>query len=147
MTPEQEREAEEAERREDAYAFLYALVGASTAEEAANIWERNPEARVSAHDAIARLRAARSRENDRAGVGVAIKPLEWHGVTARSIAGVYTLEVFDKGVIWSCDGIRRNLFHPCENTIEAKAAAQADYEARIRSALLPTPPSNPGDAK
>lgn len=77
----------------------------------------------------------RNDETERAVRAVKVKPLDWqheeHGdATAQSIVGTYFA---DANGCWSLGGGR-----PLTTTgaLEAaKAAAQADYEQRIRSAL------------
>ncbi|MCW0979359.1 hypothetical protein OK142_00930 [Agrobacterium sp. BT-220-3] len=79
---------------------------------------------------------------------VAVEALEWKDVPDTSgewvaavgaMGNAYRCEVFstesgNKWRVWS-DAIRADLPTPFEALEEAKAAAQADYEARIRSAL------------
>ncbi|MCD1266904.1 hypothetical protein B5M44_22015 [Shinella sumterensis] len=84
--------------------------------------------------ASAALTAALS-DQERA-VEVAIKPLDWHAEppyhVARMFGNVYAVEAWDGGVTLSGIGGRRDF----KTVSEAKAAAQADYEQRIRSALV-----------
>jgi hypothetical protein len=68
---------------------------------------------------------------------IKVKPLEWRPEppyhVARVFGNVYAVEAWDGGATLSGVGGRRDF-----NTLsEAKAAAQADYEARILSALAP----------
>ena len=75
--------------------------------------------------------------------GPAVKKLEWREAPGQM---AHTSEPFpyfkyvivddDRGVDWSIGG---DGWNPVENVEAAKAAAQADYEARILSALTPTP--------
>jgi len=68
---------------------------------------------------------------------IAVKPLEWvvpksgYGQEAYSILGKYWVL---HGQFWSpgC-----TVSKPCRDDAAAKAAAQADFESRIRSALVP----------
>jgi len=80
--------------------------------------------------------------------GPKVKPLEWHWdppySTARAICGHYAVERWeDYAGLFHFDLIgsfitKRDEF---STLAEAKSAAQADYEQRIRSALvLPAPP-------
>ena len=71
--------------------------------------------------------------------GVNVKPLDWgyrpfsaRQWAASSVAGDYFVGAVGEKAVWS-----RLLEpdRPCDTIEEAKAAAQADYEARIRSAL------------
>ncbi|TJU85604.1 MAG: hypothetical protein E5Y10_24605 [Mesorhizobium sp.] len=72
----------------------------------------------------------------------AVKGLEWRAIEgdlgahiADTVLGHYLVREFPMGYAWFFDG-----FGPCSfsETVEAaKAAAQADYEVRIRSALAP----------
>lgn len=90
------------------------------------------------------LEALSSRE---AGWQGKIKPLEWDDTTFGAISSAESYFVERSGAaIW----VRRGHFGTIQmpdgrarifkTAAEAKAAAQADYEARIRSALLPNPP-------
>ena len=78
---------------------------------------------------------------------IAIKPLEWHGSSADSPVGEYIARKdFDLGddAPWDLelDGLKiGGVFAALR---EAKAAAQADYEARILSALTPSPSAGAG---
>jgi hypothetical protein len=74
---------------------------------------------------------------------VRVKPLEWHDNRhAQSILGVYSINSWSSGAF---SILRPNKGYPDNNSFptvdEAKAAAQADYESRIFSAL-----SNPSAA-
>jgi hypothetical protein len=68
---------------------------------------------------------------------VRLKPLIWDklGIKAPSIVGQYTVHVRDTGVWWSLAEIASSRRY--ENDAQARDAAQADYEHRIISALLP----------
>jgi Lar family restriction alleviation protein len=77
-----------------------------------------------------------------AGGGVRVKPLEWHDNRhAQSILGVYSINSWSSGAF---SILRPNKSYPDNNSFPtvdaAKAAAQADYESRIFSALS-TPPA------
>ena len=71
--------------------------------------------------------------------GPAVKALEWHRQppyhVARVFGNLYAIEVWDGGVTLS-GIIGRKEFSDFNS---AKAAAQADYEARILSAITPAP--------
>lgn len=71
---------------------------------------------------------------------VAIKPLEWRGSVSECPFGEYSVERdFDDAVSeapWCCWAVNESLGH-FATLPDAKAAAQADYEQRIRSALVP----------
>lgn len=78
--------------------------------------------------------------------GVKVKPLEWVTPSPttdgqwQDTTGIYDIEECILFIGHVETGIR------FETVKEAKAAAQADYEARILSALdLPTPPVSKGD--
>lgn len=77
---------------------------------------------------------------------VAVKPLEWRGPygttsSAGTIIGGYEVWKHPRNDSWVMQKGFSDTFHPTEEA--AKAAAQADYEARIRSALvLPAPPAD-----
>ena len=83
-------------------------------------------------------------------VQVAVKPLEWEGF----VAGNYRIEV-EKGGIANLRHYSASMVEDEEPTMlkggyltlvsldDLKAAAQADYEARIRSALIVTPAPSP----
>lgn len=66
-----------------------------------------------------------------------VKALEWADSdrslksSAESVIGNYSVygALRSSGVVWSFNGM------PCETREEAKAAAQADYERRIKGAL------------
>lgn len=86
-----------------------------------------------------RLQAAASVPPDS---GVAVKALEWKGDHAPAVFNI-EYQIIDNGngfLVWindDADGWQSD----CDLSAtkdEAKAAAQADYEARIRSALTPT---------
>lgn len=79
---------------------------------------------------------------------VKVKPLEWKGMvpTAETIVGEYSISRI--GGNWSVGLLRHGNSYDVQIAsgeaplfeialIEAKAAAQADYESRIRSALIP----------
>lgn len=71
--------------------------------------------------------------------GVGVKKLEWinedqRWAEAPSLVGLYRIGVGDDGVYWFLSGTQKR--HRCESISAAKAAAQADYETRIRSALV-----------
>jgi len=97
-----------------------------------------------ARDLAAALSASRTIP---AGVGVNIRPLEWTWHDAPYFTWVAD-SVFGEGTYraWQISGHAR-VIRPGDmagvivgKTVEeAKAAAQADYEARIRSTLLPSP--------
>ena len=93
---------------------------------------------------VARLTA----ERDAAIAGaVTVKPLEWHKSHFTSWRGDwhtvptnYTVRCADEnGWRWSHSGG----FGYCHSDEAAKAAAQADYERRVRSAITPAPPQEP----
>jgi len=100
----------------------------------------NGRYRVARGDVEKALRAAAHTRAEAAGVKV--KPLEWDGDRhrAKTIVGNYSISksiIFD-GWLWALDGVLTEVA-PSED--EAKAAAQADYERRILSALaLPAVP-------
>lgn len=58
----------------------------------------------------------------------------WRAVT---IIGVYQVAAIIEPADWKFDGVDGGSRGEAENADAAKAAAQADYEARIMSALLP----------
>jgi hypothetical protein len=74
-------------------------------------------------------------------VSVEIKPLEWRSEApyhvARVFGGIYAVEAWDGGVTLSGIPGRRDF----KDIEAAKAAAQQDYETRIRSAIVATPSS------
>jgi hypothetical protein len=79
-----------------------------------------------------------------------IKPLEWVGphlkmYVAEPICGLqYRITCDERGIDWFVDGG----WSPVGTLDEAKAAAQADYEARIRAALFaPQPAAVPSQAE
>ena len=85
-------------------------------------------------DAAAMLRACKGR--------VRVKPLEWEYHPAGTIAApptghAYIIDTRMKGRYYSVKGF--NPQRQFDSLDEAKAAAQADYEARILSALDPAP--------
>jgi hypothetical protein len=102
--------------------------------------------------AAARKAVAEARTAARPDAGCAVKALEWvrRGDTlsrAECVLGYYrvwTHHEADNKWFWNLDSITNH-----QNTVDseaaAKAAAQADYEARIRSALLEQP-ATPGYA-
>jgi hypothetical protein len=63
---------------------------------------------------------------------VAVKALEWYDKLARSVLGYYWIADASRKYLYFGAGKGLGVFDTVE---EAKAAAQADYEARIRSAL------------
>lgn len=69
----------------------------------------------------------------------AVKALEWQPQppyhVARVFGNIYAVEAWDGGATLSGVGGRRDF----KTFSEAKAAAQSDYENRIRSALSPAP--------
>lgn len=71
--------------------------------------------------------------------GVEVKALEWRAEppyhVARVFGNVYAVEAWDGGVTLFGIGGRRDF----KTVSEAKTAAQADYETRIRSALVDVP--------
>lgn len=82
-----------------------------------------------------------------AGTGVRVKLLEWEayqsatGSKAYSTLGLYEVMHFD-GWGWRASP-EHFLWHETSSEDEAKAAAQADYEQRILSAIEPSPISEP----
>lgn len=78
---------------------------------------------------------------------VAVKPLEWHGTAAHSAWGHYRICYLDGATVWdtvlalSLNGVimldKGRWNEGDEDAV--KAAAQADYESRIRSALTAKP--------
>ena len=73
-------------------------------------------------------------------MNVRIKPLDWHGMgffyTAYTILGDYFVSGLDGKWRWYFEDEDPILEGKCEGSEEAaKAAAQADYEARILEAL------------
>lgn len=93
--------------------------------------------RIEALEAETPVRAAVGALAERA---IAVKPLVWKGDTSVSIAGIYRVFKLIAGDDWAfgVNGIaNRWEVYP---TIEAaKAAAQADYERRVMSALTVEP--------
>lgn len=75
--------------------------------------------------------------------GVAIKPLEWVSeppyLVARVSNGHYAIEKWDGHNRFDLIGSFITIRGAFTAREDAKAAAQSDYEARIRSALLPAP--------
>ena len=92
-------------------------------------------------EAAAMLRACKGR--------VRVKPLEWRSIgrdrVAETMIGEYvvSLDVFQVGgtaYLWVAGQVYGDDHHSeHKNMYEAKAAAQADYEARILAALDPAP--------
>lgn len=76
---------------------------------------------------------------------VAVKPLKWvvstwHGTVvfkAKSIVGEYMVapKAWGPGWLWRLDLHWEDTYYSVADEDEGKAGAQADYEARIRSAL------------
>lgn len=95
-------------------------------------------AQLSFEEALAALEAALLNGEP----PVLIKPLEWvkdNETTqyAESIVGYYHIDrrwTLGEEPIWHWKKSGRRLI-PCRSEVEAKAAAQADFDARIRSAL------------
>lgn len=78
-------------------------------------------------------------------VGVTVKPLEWGAVSSRifaakGVVGLYRVKQYDDH--WAAFLYGTGFNAERTTADEAKAAAQADYEARIRSALV-SPPVEP----
>lgn len=90
------------------------------------------------HAIITELRTRRAESQTGA---VRVKALEWvaieEGQRAITVCGMYAIS--PKGTKLTLTGIPGNNFGKFTNIEEAKAAAQADYEQRISSALEPTP--------
>lgn len=75
---------------------------------------------------------------------VAVKPLEWKDKRPTDEIGVTAQDAFSSiGHYIACDNgwflLGQGDWHPISDIESAKAAAQADYEQRIRSALIATP--------
>ncbi|MCD1645253.1 hypothetical protein [Aurantimonas coralicida] len=84
---------------------------------------------------------------------VAVKPLEWEGLEKSGVVEYWSVqtalhqnaeyEVYDSGGgLFRCDFDGSRIAAGCDSPEEAKAAAQADYERRIRSTLVVTPIAN-----
>ncbi|MGO7089420.1 hypothetical protein AB9E14_23380 [Rhizobium leguminosarum] len=74
--------------------------------------------------------------------GVEVKPLEWDGIHAKSIIGEYSIGAI--GGEWKALMNDRQIASGLSLThdgakLDAKAAAQAHYDATILSALTPSP--------
>ena len=75
---------------------------------------------------------------------VAVKPLEWitvdraQALQASCVSGGYTIQPTKRGMCYVADWGGRLVKGNC-SAEEAKAAAQADYDNRIRSALVKAP--------
>jgi hypothetical protein len=90
---------------------------------------------------------------DAASVGVKVKPLVWRDgevagryYNAATILGdAYLLRVTELDSPRWCFG-HMGQWYNADSVEDAKAAAQANYEARILSALTPSPASTLGDA-
>lgn len=92
------------------------------------------------------LRAASLPKVER---GVKIKPLEWdENGDAKTALATYHVEKGMFGWQWSCFSGAGGYAgaKPLGSKEEAKAAAQADYEQRIRSALKVSPSTSEGEA-
>lgn len=72
---------------------------------------------------------------------VRVKPMEWDCRQADTAIGAYRINVFTSGVIVLLDGAIIPGARGLVSESEAKAAAQADYERRILSALEATQPA------
>lgn len=105
------------------------------AKDVMNLWAPNvPALQNAVHAAM--IRAWRSGRAV-AAEPVAVKPLEWRGSwgthSADTELGAYEIKPrYDGAADWFAPDQRK---HWAPSATEAKAAAQADYEARIRSAL------------
>lgn len=104
---------------------------------------------------ITKLRAELAACRAESAGAVAVKPLEWEeNKNAREKLCKQWIAETPFGSIWiehkkkfwiSSDGVGQwRIYH--ETLEHAKAAAQADYEARIRAALQPSEPDGIGDA-
>lgn len=117
----------------------------------AELLDRNGPSHVDADiwmsDAAAMLRACKTGDTalrECAGVGVRVKPLEWHGFSAAFIA--YTIigdyHVSRCGETWYWCSEEQDPYLEGTSAASEEAAfnaAQADYETRILSALEPSP--------
>ena len=108
------------------------------------VLRRGPEPK---HEAEAQIAALRRVAQEREAVGVAIKPLEWcetiYSPELRGFSHSYSGSIFEENYkawgdgTWSGPG---GFNSRSDGTLEtAKAAAQADYEQRICSALVSPP--------
>ncbi|CDP50668.1 Phage protein [Devosia sp. DBB001] len=81
---------------------------------------------------------------------VEVKPLEWitvdraQALQASCVSGGYTIQPTKRGMCYVADWGGRLVKGNC-SAEEAKAAAQADYDNRIRSALVKAPAPERGD--
>jgi hypothetical protein len=69
-----------------------------------------------------------------------IKPLEWEEFTAacwlaRSTLGEYYVWAYQNDCSWAASDFRGT--RPCASADEGKAAAEADYRARMMAGLVP----------
>ena len=112
------------------------------AENAALTWPLSSREAVYDDIVQALLTDRQAREEARDGGGWRVKTLDWEDGFASTVFGGYATDQNDDGTwffSWTVYpyGDRDDRAFATED--EAKAAAQADYEARIRSAIEPSP--------
>jgi len=66
-----------------------------------------------------------------------VRPLVFRNDMALTPFGVYQIEDTKGGFVWSLEGIRGNHFFPCRERGQAEAAAQADFEKKVRKGINP----------
>lgn len=157
MTPSTTQPREEAVPTEWRYSINY---GPDGEENFANVYAADGQfvGNLRTHHAIAICNAfavcekTASASPASGGVDAVVRPLEWtcrnkaglRSFVADSVAGVY--EVFGAGAGWHTLNRATGQISQYDYEDAAKAAAQADYDQRIRSALFPAPTSGGVDA-